>query len=986
MWNRKYPVTFQRFTNNNFKQRLISENEKQYFQLSVIFGLPTWRLMYVEDDTARNWVKSDARKYLQPASMRKCVVMFLTNLENPDWISILCYEKRLSQVLCRIERSTVKSNNTNLLDKEKNKICLGGQIVMNTTCLLFVWTNMVPDIARICNRQGMTNLRIKEIRSLFYFLLATNIALSPVLSLQPSDKRIVQQFTFDKISLKYQLSNKSSTMDNFEGYHTCESKSHTAHTGISVFRCTSGVLVLSLYICNGAVDCPNNDTSDEEFCKCPINKQNIYSRNCKAVYTKENKTICSDLYYLVNGKCYQYFRIKEPIVKKIQNHTCRSGLVIDSDLVNDLHADCISGQDEPILKALLTDHVFRSCTNPYELPCIEGHSKCYNISTICSYRLNRYGHLLPCRNGAHLENCKDFECNMKFKCPNYYCIPYEYICNGIWDCPRGADEIICEDPYRCNYMFKCKGSTSLCIHIGNMCDDIVNCPLGDDELLCEVAGISCPLNCHCLAAAISCNQGALPAEKNILPFMYVFLRSCNCGRFRYLLLRLPQLHYLKLQFMSIQFKDICRCVLCEKLILFDVSFNQISSVRQHCFQGYKQLTALLLNDNLITNMQSQSFFGLFHLKLLNLSNNNILNIPQFIFSYTSYISMISIRNNPLLSINKNAFKNIAVDNIESTSYKICCIVLTCISCNTNKPWYISCLDLLPTKSATLLYLVIFIWVMSVNMISMYLHAVEKSSNASYSMTVILVNFTDLLFGTYLCIIWVANHFFRGNFVSYENWWRHSYGCFAAFGISFWFIILTPCVFLFLALSRLMVVINPVDTKFKKVNYVSVCLFSITIGTMSISAIFTFLMMLTEKQLLLSLCFPLVDPSNSLFITKLTTWSVAIIQFITIHVIMICHFILIKNLRVSQKKVSSTNGLGKDNFPIIFKLILITLSNVICWIPSNIIYLLLSFLHRYPIEIIVWTIISVTSLNSIIVPSVFVITSLRKLFDIKMKKI
>ena len=51
------------------------------------------------------------------------------------------------------------------------------------------------------------------------------------------------------------------------------------------------------------------------------------------------------------------------------------------------------------------------CANSNQIPCLNGHPKCYNISEICSYKLNKNCHLIPCRNGAHLDNCKGFNCN-----------------------------------------------------------------------------------------------------------------------------------------------------------------------------------------------------------------------------------------------------------------------------------------------------------------------------------------------------------------------------------------------------------------------------------------------------------------------------------------------------------------------------------------------------------------------------------------------
>ena len=64
-----------------------------------------------------------------------------------------------------------------------------------------------------------------------------------------------------------------------------------------------------------------------------------------------------------------------------------------------------------------------ACKHTDQIPCVEGHSVCYNITDIFVYRLNKYHQLVPCRQGEHLQNCEEFECNNMFKCPNFYCIP-----------------------------------------------------------------------------------------------------------------------------------------------------------------------------------------------------------------------------------------------------------------------------------------------------------------------------------------------------------------------------------------------------------------------------------------------------------------------------------------------------------------------------------------------------------------------------------
>ena len=576
--------------------------------------------------------------------------------------------------------------------------------------------------------------------------------------------------------------------------------------------------------------------------------------------------------------------------------------MVDPNLFNDLYGDCFLAEDEPILTSLLIDHVITSCVDSNQIPCIQGHPKCYSISDICSYKLNTCGHLLPCRNGAHLESCKDFDCNAKFKCPNYYCIPFEYVCDGSWDCPTGTDENVCTDTHRCNQMFKCKGTFSKCLHLGNICDNTTNCPLGDDEFLCAARDITCPLKCQCLSLAISCKQGKLPTVKALLPFIYISLFNSNDITLNYVMARAPSVNYLKLGFNNIMMQDICNCQICGQLFMFDVVFNLIEIIKKQCFHGYYQLLALNLNDNLIRYIEDQYFTNLQSLKFVNLSNNNILNIPKFIFINSHSIHMISIKHNPLILIHENAFQNVQVKLVESTSYHICCIVNQKTKCNAEKPWYISCSDLLSTGAMKFIYILMSIFILFVNTLSIFSHAILRKTKPTYFITVVSVNITDMLCGLYLCVIWITDIYFKGKFISHERYWRSSFLCFSAFGLSLWFSIVTPLILLFLSWLRLMVVVNPLSITLKNSRSIFKCLLAIILISMSVSIVLTFLMMFTQEQVPLNLCLPFVDPTNSISLTKVIAWCVAIIQGTISVVIVASHAFLVQNLRQYHMKM------------------------------------------------------------------------------------
>ncbi len=75
-------------------------------------------------------------------------------------------------------------------------------------------------------------------------------------------------------------------------------------------------------------------------------------------------------------------------------------------------------------------------------------------------------------------------CHQHFKCLGYYCIPWNYVCNGIQDCPFGDDERGCFQQ-NCTMLFKCKGS-NVCLHYNEVCNNITDCHEGDDEIFCDL--------------------------------------------------------------------------------------------------------------------------------------------------------------------------------------------------------------------------------------------------------------------------------------------------------------------------------------------------------------------------------------------------------------------------------------------------------------------------------------------------------------------
>ena len=106
-----------------------------------------------------------------------------------------------------------------------------------------------------------------------------------------------------------------------------------------------------------------------------------------------------------------------------------------------------------------------------------------------------------------------------------------------------------------------------------------------------------------------------------------------------------------------------------------------------------------------------------------------------------------------------------------------------------------------------------------NFISFLKHVTTTMSHKTFSFAVIAINLNDILCGIYLGCIWIADLMLKSKFQVKEHLWRSSIVSFSAFWIMMWLTILTQFVLIFLSSSRLMIVIHPIDTKFKRTNFV-----------------------------------------------------------------------------------------------------------------------------------------------------------------------
>ncbi len=230
----------------------------------------------------------------------------------------------------------------------------------------------------------------------------------------------------------------------------------------------------------------------------------------------------------------------------------------------------------------------------------------------CIFILDGNGTLIPDKNGHHLTDCAEYTCNSSYyKCPGFYCIPWQYVCNHRIDCPGQLDEKHCSK-LSCRHpmQFKCRTST-VCVTLESTCDGVIDCPFGDDEYFCNMLKTQCPSNCACHLFTVKCSSWDL---------------QCTDCQFNYTSITVS---YAILHDVSSFLQNFHQPV---ELILTN---NHISDI---CIDWTKHaevihvLTNLALPENNLTVLASKCFNKLSSLRFVNLSLNQITDIKTLCFT------------------------------------------------------------------------------------------------------------------------------------------------------------------------------------------------------------------------------------------------------------------------------------------------------------------------------------------------------------------
>ena len=383
-----------------------------------------------------------------------------------------------SQNSPRIEH-TVQEFVDPMLDTRINHCLQQRGSMWKQRCIFFIPVNMAPTerkaLNQICNDNGYINIETVREEELIVVLLQpfSHIHIFSYTMVHDTSCKVltpVKEQGMHGMILKWISDDcESLTLASNITLHTCEiqpllndEKDYIPLYGLNGFTCKSGTCLAFTIRSDDHVDCISGE--DEIYCldivkagsyKCKDGKIITAKKRCNFITDCANGddenncfhviTSCAHRFRCGNGQCVNLEYICDGLVHCVDHSDERTCLVsfnfgylcADSSCVlrylkDDLIPDCTDGSDEPMYQLLLNKEINNryKCPEIGMIPCEKGHNRCFPITQFCILEYNINYEITPCRSGAHLKHCKHFPCTGSFKCPNSYCVPVRYICNG----------------------------------------------------------------------------------------------------------------------------------------------------------------------------------------------------------------------------------------------------------------------------------------------------------------------------------------------------------------------------------------------------------------------------------------------------------------------------------------------------------------------------------------------------------------------------
>ncbi len=986
-WSKEVSVTFQGWKNINFgkckgfvtisKKHVRHISEKFIYELTLGFmmckptALPN-TCYSPEDHTEFAKVEENIRNNIQPTSSQKCTVLLFHNLAQPEWVSVKCTHPVLGHVACISERMSQNAS-SQVNQSAALYQCFKHEILFQNNCYILIWhsLNLLFDqhSGTPCSSRKHKYCVLTSTENTIFHRIITSTSLQFLDAASVEHQNSTIFFSVVKQMPKVTTIHSTRTK-GFLGCYRRRTETNSKSVSGLVLSCPDGSFTSSAFVCQDPAIRMCRVSPGSDVVKIICNKTHKTASQCSPVLYKDKQGNCRSFVPQKN---------KQNLPSDTRHKfSCSDISSSSSALVNDLIPDCENGSDESILMQVLLGKNIYDCFSSNQLPCLVGHSRCYNISDICIHKLNKHNLLTPCRTGSHMTNCREFQCHAHFKCPSQYCILWKCIGDGKWDCPKGYDEKIVQfSIHFCTGKFKCHKS-HICLPVVNVCDKHPDCIWADDEFLCELQNVVCPKHCLCVNFAVSCvNLSKVSFGFHRTPYSSFHIIHCHLVSFSDFAFEntvIANFSHNSLSDMSGTFHDL------SQLVSVDVSDNSICIVETKSFTNLPKLHFIYMRNNSVSAVHSCAIAKIQFLLLLDLKENNLTFFGGNIFVNVSGIGILSLLDNPLVEVDLKANIVLCLGLLFADSFKLCIKRPTESICIGYMPWLSTDQELLVSVSLKALFGVIFSLASLSNIFAIawskrqkkpetrQMNLSKKPPKNAPGVIMKTIFGANILCISHLLILVSADAHYGSTFLLKEGIWRVSAPCTTAFSFLLLCSLLLPTLLCFLCFARMEVTLKPFDAKCKSSNFTAkttlvICLFMIII-TVSSSLLFGLL-----KRNTSNLCSPFVDPTQNQVETNILVTGTLSIQITAILFILISSVLLLRNKNASQK-----SALGHSAVTISFciKLFLPPLSPFFSWLPCSIIFLTLLHMSFQTSHLPHYT-TGLNCLGSVLLPILFSVT-------------
>ena len=434
--------------------------------------------------------------------------------------------------------------------------------------------------------------------------------------------------------------------------------------------------------------------------------------------------------------------------------------------------------------------------------------------------------------------------------------------------------------------------------------------------------------------------------------------------------------------------EICQATHHDMVMLYDFSDNQIFQLSGFCFSQKQHLNFIKLKKNSIQTITTQSFQNMSQLLSLDLSYNALTSASLYSLQDFNALAVLNILENPLEFDELRSFpvQNLFPTNFLTEQYKICCLSPKEVKCRSQPPWHKSCSNLLSSKMTQLFFCFYSVLIVVLNIASFLLHISSlslkvKMVKTSRNVTAIL-NCVDFSFAFPLIVLLLVDISFGRNLLLSDIKWRSSATCLIVFGKKILLAFLSPCVLIIFSLMRTMIVLHPLDTQFKTANFVAKLVSTVSFLLLLLVSMFAILVKMIFWNIPFDLCSPFVDPTNEVIVIFVLTVLTAVVQILSSVLICGIHMLMIKELKENQKKLEAVVSKQKSYKVTYFQTTVFSVSNIVCWIPSCLIYLIILCQQLRLRSVVVLTSVCLESVNSIVNPTVYIVSMCKKLVTLK----